>query len=78
MAGGQRLDMENLVLTAPLRHSDSKAEGHCHLWHGPQPTEPLRRRCPRRCLQLMATFQRTGSLRRSALYRRLLHHELGY
>lgn len=42
--------MENVVLTAPHRHPRPEAEGHRHLWHGPEPTEPFRWRRSRRCL----------------------------
>lgn len=60
------------------RHQGPEAKGHRDLRPCPQPTEPLRRRRPCRCLQHMAPLQRTGSLRRASFRRRLLHHELGY
>lgn len=72
------LAMEDIVLTAHHRHPRPEAEGHRHLWHGPEPTEPFRWRRSRRCLQHMATIQRTGSLRCPTFHRCLLYHELGY
>lgn len=72
------LSLENLVLTRVLRHSGPEAEGYCDIRHGPEPTEPLCRRCPRCRLQHMAPIQLTGSLRRATVYCRVLHPELGH
>lgn len=75
---GLFLRLETVVLTAGIRHPRPEAEGHCVVRPGPEPTEPLRRRYAQRCLQHMAPFQRTGSLRCAAFHRRLLHHAMGH